>query len=163
MQLLNKFEIRDARVREILAQALDDPLPEVRLCALEIVEHAKENSFVSRLFDLLQSERNEIVKEKIVTVLGEFKDTEVIVYLLKLLMDSNQKIRAATVSSLEKNLELMVPDVRKLFDLMRDIAEKKRSLTMIDKVFLWRFSRKHPEMDDVVQTLKELAGNAGDN
>ncbi|GAI11849.1 unnamed protein product, partial [marine sediment metagenome] len=128
-----------------------------RLLALEFVEQAKESSCLPGVFALLQSEQNEVVKEKVVTTLGNLKDVKVIPYLFKLLTDNNQRIRTLALSSLERNMELMEMDVKKLFNLIRKVTEKKGSLGIRDTIFLRRFSRKYPEMNEVVQTLKEVS------
>ncbi|MGC1119496.1 MAG: HEAT repeat domain-containing protein [Candidatus Methanofastidiosia archaeon] len=97
-----------------------------------------------------------MIKKKIAVALGRFEDAEVVPCLLKLLVDNSEEVRASAISSLERNLELSQPDVSNFFDLMKDIVEGNRSLSMRDKIFLWRFSKKHPEMDKAVQMLRKI-------
>ena len=72
-------------------------------------------------------------------------------------MDSNQNIRALALSSLERNMGLMEMDVKKLFNLIRKVTEKKCSLGIRGTIFLRRFSRKYPEMNEAVQTLRKIS------
>lgn len=157
LELIIKSKNKDTQVVEVFAKVLCDTSPEIRLLALEFIEQAKEKSCIPQVFALLQSEQNEIVKEKAVTTLGNLKDAKVIPYLLKLLMDNNQKIRTLALSSLERNIELMEMDVKKLFNLIRKVTKKKCSLGIRDTIFLRKFSRKYPEMGGVVQTLKKIS------
>lgn len=156
LQILIGYETKDTRVEETFIQAMRDPSFEIRLCALEFVEKTKKSSFIPLLFNLVEEEQNEMVKKKIVDTMGRFEDVEVVPCLLKLLVDNSEEVRASAISSLERNLDLSQPDVSNFFDLIRDIGEGKRSLSMRDKVFLWRFSKKHPEMDKAVQMLRKI-------
>ena len=157
LECLSNIKARHPEASVILSQILFDPSPGKRLCALEFIEKTRETSLIPCIFDLFQTEKDDIVKEKIVTTLGDLRDKKVIPFLLKLSMDSSQRISATALSSAEKNVELMEPDTRNLVNLIKAVVKEKYSLSIRDKLFLWRFSRNHPEMDEVVQTLKESA------
>lgn len=157
LELIIESKTKHSRVVEVFVQALRDPSPEIRLLALKFIEQTKETSCLPYVFALLQSEQSRIVKENAVTVLGSLKDAKVIPHLLKLITDDDQKSCTLALSSLKKNIELMEIHDEKLISLIGKVAEKKRSLGFKDKFFLWRFSRNHPEIDEVVQTLKEIS------
>jgi len=157
LEIFIEFKTKDTRVAKVFTQALFDPASEIRLLALEFIEQAKETSCLTHVFALLQSEPEENVREKAVITLSNLKDVKVIPHFLKLLMDSNQKIRDLALSSLEKNMELMETDIKKLVSLIRNATQEKRSLGVKDKFFLWRLSRKYPDMNEVIQTFREIS------
>jgi hypothetical protein len=75
-------------------------------------------------------------------------------------MDKNQNICNLALSSIEKNLDLMDKDFKKLFDIIIKVTHKKSSLSLMDKFFLRGFSKTHPEMSEILQILKNYGSEA---
>lgn len=59
--------------------------------------------------------------------------------------------------SIERNVELMDRDVKKLINVIRNITEEKCSLGIRGNVFLSRFSRISPQMNEVIQAFKKIS------
>lgn len=155
LEQILKSKSSDIQISDLFAQALSDPVLKIRLLAIGFMEQEKGPSCLSRILTLLQSEKDEIVRERAVAALCNLGAPGVIAHLLRLLISEGQNIRAIVLSSLEKDKEAMDEDTRRLFDLTKRIALGEHSISLKDSVFFWRFSRKHPEMKDLVQTLKE--------
>jgi len=147
-------------VFEIVNQALGDASPEIQLTALEFINKNKEVFFIPYLLSLLQSEKNQNIKEKIIITLGNLKNKRAVYGLFKLLMDKDQNICNLALSSIEKNLDLMDKDFKKLFDIIIKVTHKKSSLSLIDKFFLRGFSKTHPEISEILQILKNYGSEA---
>jgi molecular chaperone DnaK len=149
----------NAQVLDIFNQSLSDSSSEIQLLALEFIEKNKEVTSIPYLFGLLKSEQNQAVKEKIITILSELDNKKAICGLFEFLTDQNQNIRALAVSTIQKHLDLIDNDYIKLFNIIRNVTDKKQSLSIIDRIFLKRFSKKHSEMKEVLQTLGTWANN----
>lgn len=147
---------KDTRLIEFFARALHDPSPEMRWLALEFLEQARETSCLPHVVSLLHSEQDETVREKAVSTLGKLKLVKAIPHLLRLLMDENEKVRALARSSLTANLELMESDVNRLSNLIIKVTQQNRSLGIMDAMFLRRVVGRHPEMNEVARTLREM-------
>jgi len=157
LKLIIKSEAKDPEIAEVFAQALGDSITEIKLLALEYIGRARVTRCLPDILTLLQREQDDKIREESAIALGNLEDIEAIPHLLNLLMDKSEKVRAQASASLEKNKEIMERDLQKLCNLIRQVTEKKRSMGIIDTVFLWRFSRKHPEMAEVIHTLKKIA------
>ena len=147
-------------VFEIVNQALGDASPEIQLTTLEFINQNNEVSFIPYLLSLLKSEQNQSVKERIIITLSNLKHKRAVYGLFKLLMDKNQNICNLALSSIEKNLDLMDKDFKKLFDIIIKVTHKKSSLSLMDKFFLRGFSKTHPEMSEILQILKNYGSEA---
>lgn len=147
-------------VFEIINQALGDASPEIQLKALEFINQNNEVSFIPYLLNLLQSEKNQNIKEKIIITLGNLENKRAVYGLFKLLMDKDQNICNLALSSIEKNLDLMDKGFKKLFDIIIKVTHKKSSLSLMDKFFLRGFSKTHPEISEILQILKNYGSEA---
>jgi molecular chaperone DnaK len=145
----------DAQVSALFSQNLLDPISEIRMLAIEFIEREKAPSSLFRILTLLQSEKDETVVERAVAALCKLRDAESIPHLLKLFVEKSSNVRTILLPVLEKDKEAMNSDMRRLFDLTKRIALGGRTAGFRDSVFLSRFSKKHPEMQDLLQTLKE--------
>lgn len=155
LEVASKSKSSDFLINELCIPALNDYSPEIRIRALHLIEQNKEPSSLAYVLSMLQSEQNEVVRETAVATLCSFNDVKIVPISLKLLMDKNQKVQALILDALERNNSLMDKDVMKLFKLIREAKKEKYSINILDSAFLWRFLKKHPEMVETVQTLKE--------
>lgn len=146
-------------VSDVFAQALLDPASRIRLIALDFLDRQRKPSCLSDIVRLLQSEEDETVLERAVAALCNLRDPQVVPLLLRLLIERGYSISPIILPALEQNKEAMDDDTQRLFDLTRKVALEKRSLGFRDSLFLRKFSRKHPEMQGLLQKLKE--GRAG--
>jgi len=156
LEQIIKSKSNDTQISDLFTQALLDPISKIRLLAIEFLEREKGPTYLSCMLNLLQSEQDEIVIEQALIALHNLRDPEVIPHLLRLLIGKSQNTRAIVLSYLESSKGMMDKDIRRLFDLTRGISRGEHAIGFKDSVFLSRFSRKHPEMKDFVQTLKEL-------
>lgn len=126
-----------------------------------LLSYANNNNFKIRYKSLeliMKSKiKNEIVKEKMITTMCNQKGDKVIHYLLLTLMDKNNKIHNLAKSYFNENMDDLDTIIKKLFILILKVIEKKHHLRIKDKFFLNKLLKKHPEMDDVVNTLKNIA------
>ena len=156
LQSLVKFPPSgDAEISALFSQALLDPVSKIRMLALEFLEREKGPSCLDRILSLLQSEKDEIVAERAIVTLCELGRPGSVPHLLRLLIERSGSIRTILLHALEKDKESMDGDMRRLFDLTKRIALEKRTAGFRDSVFLSRFSKRHPEMKDLVRVLKE--------
>jgi len=156
LDLIIKSDIEDTRIVDAVTQDLYDPTPEIRTLALKYVGRTKGIHCLPDLLALLQREQDDMVREQAVGTIGNIEDIKVIPCLLNLLMDDTQIVRAQALSSLEKKEELMETDIKKLSNLIQRVTEKNHSVGIIDKIFLWIFLKKHPEMIEVVYALRKI-------
>lgn len=161
--LVNSRRSNDTQVSALFSQALLDPISKIRILAIEFMERERAPSCLSRILELLQSEKDEIVIERAVTALCNLRDPESIPHLLRLLIEKSSNIRTILLPALERDKEAMDSDTRRLFELTKRIALGERSIGFRDSIFLRRFSRKHPEMKGLVKDIKGTSNQkAGD-
>jgi HEAT repeat protein len=125
------------------------------MLAIEFIEQERAPSCLSRILDLLQSEKDEIVIERAVNALCNLRNPDSIPHLLRMLVEKSGNIRTILLPTLEKDKEAMDSDTRRLFDLTKRIALGERTIGFRDSIFLRRFSKKHPEMKGLVKILRE--------
>jgi molecular chaperone DnaK len=160
LRSLFKFSSEEG-VTEIFIQTLKNHSVEKQLLALEYIKENKVTESIPHLIELLQLKQNAkniIVREKIIDILANLEDAQVIPHLLKLTVEDNHNISTLAVTALEKNIELMETSVKKLFDIIKKLIEKERHLNFIEALYLRKFSNKHPDMIDFIETLKRKYG-----
>jgi molecular chaperone DnaK len=155
MEQILKYKFDNLQVSDLFARALSDPVSNVRLLAIGFIEQKDGPSCISSMLTILESEKDESVRKRAVAALCGVNDPGVIPHLLRLLLGESQSIRAIVASSLEKDRQTMDKDVQKVFELALETAAGANTGGLIDSVFLWRFSKRHPEMKDFVRALKD--------
>lgn len=145
----------NTQVSDLFTQALLDPVSRIRMLVIEFMERKRPPSCLSHILTLLQSEQDEAVMERAVIALCNLKAPEVMPHLFRLLIERSRNIVAVLLPALENNKEVMDGDTRRLFNLIKRVVLGERTPGFKDRVFLWRFSRTHPEMKSLLQALKE--------
>ena len=141
LESLTKFPIDE--IAPILLSYVNNNNFKIRYKSLELIMKSKI--------------KNEIVKEKMITIMCNQKGDKVIHYLLLTLMDKNNKIHNLAKSYFNENMDDLDTIIKKLFILILKVIEKKHHLRIKDKFFLSKLLKKHPKMDDVVNSLKNIA------
>jgi molecular chaperone DnaK len=152
---------QQSQVLETVNQALEDVVPDIRYFALEFIDKNRDASFTQRLLSLLYVEQNQKIKEKIIDALGNFKNKNAAYGLLKSLTYKDKNTVNLILSAVEKNLALMDKDFQKLYQIIEKTVRKKTALSLMDKLFINGFSRKHPETNDILQMLKNYSNELG--
>ena len=68
-------------------------------------------------------------------------------------------IHSDVMFSLERNLEIMQPDLRRFFSIIKKIVEERKPITLKNRIFLWLFSLRHKELKDTVKFLMKKVLN----
>ena len=161
LELLTKTEVKSQEVLEIFRDAFHDLYPQIRLIALEFADKNRGYSFIPAVIDLLRAEQNESVKEKAVTFLGSQKDISAIQYLFNLLLDKSPRIRNVTLLLIENNSKLLEQDFNRFISLIKKMTTEKHSLGLRDKYFLRTFQKRHPDMINIIESLRKSNFNIG--
>lgn len=153
----------DGEADTAVAQQLQECLNRIFVAAtvdeqraiLEALGRIADPECVPGLLDFLNVVSDDDIRCKIISMLPAFRDHRVVVPLLKLLIDDNPTTHAAAKKALEQCGDLLEPDSKKFMQLAKAITENKGSASLGDRFFLWRFARRHRELEEVVAMLRQ--------
>lgn len=122
--------------------------------ALRVIEALRLGGHLPELPELLDAHLPDAVKVSLIKLLVASPHQGLLVPLFKGLAATSPEVRYAALMGLERLREWMGRDYDRLFRIAYGLMARRESLTLQDRLFLWRISRHRKELQKVARALR---------
>jgi molecular chaperone DnaK len=129
-----------------------EPRPQLQLAVLQQLEEFGIQDTIPECIGFLSPKNDPAVTIKLVELLTATHDARVVAPILGLL-DQNSRLNRLFLEKLASCREVMTVDLNRFYDLACKVVLDDRSVSLKERIFLTRFSSKHPELAPAIKII----------
>jgi len=163
LEHLLAMEYKGDQVRELILKELRDPEIEIRTAAYSYLPKLNDEYFLAIILELIKKEKNDLVRGQAILALAKMAFPGALPTLLLLSLEPDEKLSSSALAVLEEKA-IADKDSHRLFELIKKVVQKGRSLNLIDKFVLNGMQKRSSHLGEVIQRLhqfREVVGPKG--